>query len=110
MGALRTKAHPTKRVLMVSPNSTPATADVPENQLPGRVLGYLSGYVHVPSLFEEQTIVDAAATWLRGREHERVECLWEPFVLLAARLRERFGIPGTSCDVIRAFRDKDPKK
>ncbi|MDX2176017.1 MAG: ATP-grasp domain-containing protein [Candidatus Sumerlaeia bacterium] len=127
MGAPQTKVPPTMRVLMVSPHFPAeqeqfsralketgaelyAIADVPEQQLPGHVRGYLSGYMHVPSLFEEQAIVDAAAAWLRGREPERIECLWEPFVLLAARLRERFGVPGMSYEVIRAFRDKDLMK
>ncbi len=35
---------------------------------------------------------------------------WEPLVLLAARLRERFGIPGMSVDAVRGFRDKQLMK
>jgi hypothetical protein len=25
---------------------------------------------------------------------DQVECLWEPYMLLAARIRESFGLPG----------------
>jgi hypothetical protein len=35
---------------------------------------------------------------------------WEPLVILAARLRERWGVPGMSVDVVRGFRDKQLMK
>ena len=32
--------------------------------------------------------------WLRGRRVDRVLANWEPLVMTAARLNERFGLPG----------------
>ena len=31
---------------------------------------------------------------LRGHELDRIECLWEPGIMLAAELREHFGVAG----------------
>jgi biotin carboxylase len=35
---------------------------------------------------------------------------WEPLVILAARIRERWGMPGMSVDAVRGFRDKQLMK
>ncbi len=35
---------------------------------------------------------------------------WEPLVILAARIRERWGMPGMSTDAVRGFRDKELMK
>jgi biotin carboxylase len=35
---------------------------------------------------------------------------WEPLVMLAARLRERWGLPGMSAETVRGFRDKQVMK
>ena len=54
-----------------------------------------------------------AASWLAKHrvEADRVECLWEPGVmLLAARLRARLGIPGLSVEQAERFRDKETMK
>jgi biotin carboxylase len=48
--------------------------------------------------------------WMRGREVDRVLANWEVTVLTAARLRERFGVPGMSVDAVRGFRDKQLMK
>ncbi|MEM7153485.1 MAG: ATP-grasp domain-containing protein [Myxococcota bacterium] len=70
----------------------------------------LTSYLQVPSLFNEQDVLERATAWLKGRNVDRVESLWEPTVLLAARMRERFGIPGMSVDTIAGFRDKQLMK
>jgi hypothetical protein len=41
---------------------------------------------------------------------DRVECLWEPGVLPAARLREALGLPGMSAEQAVKFRDKERMK
>jgi biotin carboxylase len=41
---------------------------------------------------------------------ERVVCLWEPGVILAARLREALGVAGLTVDQAVGFRDKDVMK
>lgn len=83
---------------------------VAEGQLPPHVRESLSGYLQVTSLFDENTAFDAVRRWAAPVPFDRVETLWEPAVLLAARLREAFGTPGLSYDEALCFRDKDRMK
>lgn len=70
----------------------------------------LSGYVQVPSLFDEGQVVEQVRR-AAGRERiDRVECLWEPGILLAARLREALDLPGMSVEQSLLFRDKERMK
>jgi biotin carboxylase len=71
---------------------------------------YLSGYLEVPSIMDEEDVIERVRGWLRGRTVDHVLANWEPLVLLAARLRERFGLPGMSVDTVRGFRDKQLMK
>lgn len=84
--------------------------DSPVSQLSPRVREALTSYLQVPALLHEDDVLARATDWLRGRNVDRVESLWEPTVLLAARMRERFGVPGMSVDTIRGFRDKQVMK
>lgn len=84
--------------------------DSPVSQLAPRVREALTSYLQVPALLHEDDVLARATDWLRGRNVDRVESLWEPTVLLAARMRERFGVPGMSVDTIRGFRDKQVMK
>ncbi len=70
----------------------------------------LSGYLHVPRIMDEDDVLARATEWLRGRSIDRVLANWEPLVLLAARLRERWGVAGMSVDTARGFRDKQLMK
>jgi biotin carboxylase len=80
------------------------------SQLAPKVRDALTSYLQVPRLLDEDDVLARATDWLRGRNVDRVESLWEPTVLLAARMRERFGVPGMSVDTIRGFRDKQLMK
>ena len=71
---------------------------------------YLADYLEVPSLFDEADVIRRVHVWLRGRTVDHVLANWEPLVITAARLRERFGIPGMSVDTVRGFRDKQLMK
>ena len=82
-----------------------AAGDVPEGQLPAHVRRYLSGYLQAP-LFDEAAALAALLPWAERLGLDRVECLWEPCVLLAAALRERLGVAGMSRDAVLGFRDK----
>jgi len=64
----------------------------------------------VPDLWNEDDTVARVRDWLGGREVSRVECLWEPGVVLAARLREAFGVPGMTVERAFPFRDKESMK
>ena len=70
----------------------------------------LSDYVQVASWSDEDAAFHTIVERLRGRNVDRVETLWEPMVMLAARLRERIGVPGMSVADALAFRDKGVMK
>jgi hypothetical protein len=70
----------------------------------------LTGYLHVPRIMDEEDVLARTSAWLRGVEIDRVLANWEPLVILAARMRERWGVPGMSVDVVRGFRDKQLMK
>jgi hypothetical protein len=75
-----------------------------------RTKGALSSYVQIGSWADEDAALDSILHQLRGRNVDLVETLWEPMVLLAARLRERIGVPGMSIADAFAFRDKGEMK
>jgi biotin carboxylase len=84
--------------------------DTPREQLPARVKPYLRDYLTVPRVMDEVDVMDRVSSWLRGRSLDRVLTNWEPLVMLAARLRERWGVPGMSVETVRGFRDKQLMK
>jgi hypothetical protein len=82
----------------------------PESQLPAEARSALRHYAPVASLWDEAAVL-AEARRLQSRFGvERVECLWEPGVLLAARLREELGLPGMGIEQATLFRDKEKMK
>jgi hypothetical protein len=84
--------------------------DSSPDSLPGLVRRSLSDYIAVRSLWDEDAVIAALRERLRGQRLDRVECLWEPGILLAARLREAFGIPGLDVEQANRFRDKELMK
>ena len=80
--------------------------DTPREGLPQSIKPYLHDYLAVPRIMDEDDVMERVSHWLRGKSIDRVASNWEPLVLLAARLRERWGIPGMSVDAVRGFRDK----
>ena len=84
--------------------------DTPRESLSASVKPYLSDYLTVPRMLDEQDVMNRVSDWLRGRSVDRVITNWEPCVLLAARLRERWGMPGMSVDTLLGFRDKELMK
>ena len=85
-------------------------ADVPQDELPPLARQHLAGYLRVPSMLDEEAVVEAVRRWVGTARMERVVCLWEPGVLLAARLREALGVPGMTLDEAVPFRNKDAMK
>lgn len=84
--------------------------DQPRGALPPEVREALSDYLQVSSFDDEAQVVEKVRTWLRGRHVDRVECLWERLMYLAARLREAFQVPGMSREQTLVFRDKERMK
>jgi formate-dependent phosphoribosylglycinamide formyltransferase (GAR transformylase) len=83
--------------------------DQPPSALPQAARESLAHYEHV-SLSDEDAVLAA----LRGlRRHvgiDQVECLWEPYMILAARIREVFDLPGLTVAQTVPFRDKERMK
>ncbi len=84
--------------------------DSPLDGLPPLVRRCLADYIPVRSLWDEDAVIEALRQRLRGDRLDRIECLWEPGILLAARLRENFGIPGLDVVQAQRFRDKELMK
>lgn len=83
--------------------------DQPEQALPPEARDHLVHYRQAPLGRAEEvlgTLVDLG----RRARIDRVECLWEPYVLLAAMARERLGLPGMTVDQALLFRDKELMK
>ena len=70
----------------------------------------LDHYVHVGSLAAEDEVVATVRDLARHINIDQVECLWEPYMLLAARLREELGLPGLTVAQTLPFRDKERMK
>ncbi|NNK61598.1 MAG: ATP-grasp domain-containing protein [Gemmatimonadetes bacterium] len=83
--------------------------DQPRENLPPEAAGALSAYVQV-SFGDDAAIVEQVARLAQRTPIHRVECLWEPYVILAARIRERLGLPGLTVDQTIPFRDKEVMK
>jgi len=84
--------------------------DSPVNGLPELVRKSLDEYIPVRSLWNEDAVIASLRNHLRGRSLDRVECLWEPGIMLAARLREVFGVSGLTIGQAQRFRDKELMK
>jgi len=84
--------------------------DTPREALPMQVRPYLHDYLQVPRIMDEEDVMQRVSAWLKGRTVDRVLANWEPLVILAARLRERWGMPGMSVDTVNGFRDKQLMK
>ena len=84
--------------------------DQPREALKDDVRAALTSYQQVGDLWDEDAVVAAVQHGLGGRSVDRVECLWEPGMVLAGRLREALGVPGLSAYQSRVLRDKELMK
>lgn len=84
--------------------------DQPVDALPATAREALTHHLHVHSLTDERAVLAAVASVAGHVRFERVECLWEPYMLLAARLREVLGVPGLTPAETAPFRDKELMK
>ena len=84
--------------------------DQPVGSLAPSLKRHLHDYLQVPKLLDEDDVVNRVHAWMRGRSVDRVLANWEIMVMSAARLRERFGVPGMSVNAVNGFRDKQLMK
>jgi hypothetical protein len=78
--------------------------------LPPMAKESLGAYVQVPSLWEEDAIVRRVHGIAAQTRLHRIECLWEPGMILAARIREALDLPGMRVAQTIPFRDKEAMK
>lgn len=84
--------------------------DQPAAMIPQPARAALSDYLQVGNLWDEAAVVDTVRRWARHRTLDRVECLWEPGMLLAARIREALQLPGMTVAQTIPLRDKERMK
>ncbi len=78
--------------------------------LPAIARDAMAHYVQVGSLAATDQVAATVAGLAAQVRIDRVECLWEPYMLLAARLREQLGLPGLTAAQTLPFRDKELMK
>jgi len=78
--------------------------------LPDNARNNLAHYIQVRSLADEDNVYRELKYLAQHATIDRLECLWEPYMLLAARLRERLGLPGMTVAATEPFRDKEKMK
>ena len=83
--------------------------DQPPHAVPEAARHALAHYEHV-SLADEGAVMAALHGLSKHVRIDQVECLWEPYMLLAARIREAFGLPGMTVEQTVPFRDKEEMK
>jgi ATP-grasp domain len=83
--------------------------DQPPSALPPAARESLAHYEHV-SLSDEGAVLAALHGLRQHAQIDQVECLWEPYMVLAARIRETFGLPGLTVAQTVPFRDKERMK
>ena len=83
--------------------------DQPPHDLPDAARHALAHYEHV-SLADEGAVFGALHGLARHFRFDQVECLWEPYMVLAARIREALGLPGMTVEQTVPFRDKERMK
>ncbi|MBL8860174.1 MAG: ATP-grasp domain-containing protein [Planctomycetes bacterium] len=66
----------------------------------------LHDYLPVKHLWDEDATAQKIKQWVKGRAIDRVECLWEPGMILAAKVRASLGVPGMTVAQTVPFRDK----
>lgn len=83
----------------------------PANELPELARRHLSDYIAIPDLFTNApSAIAQLKAWLGTRTLDRVCCLWEPGVEIAAQIREALGVPGQGYEQALKFRNKDLMK
>jgi formate-dependent phosphoribosylglycinamide formyltransferase (GAR transformylase) len=84
--------------------------DQPPSAVPPVAREALAHYQQVGSLAAGDAVAAVVHELARQVRIDRVECLWEPYMLLAARLREELDLPGLTVSQTFPFRDKELMK
>ena len=82
----------------------------PAGSLPSVVKQSLSDYLRVQSLMDTGSVLATVRECAMHTPIDHVECLWEPFMTLAAQLRETLDIGGMHTAQTELFRNKKKMK
>jgi biotin carboxylase len=98
------------RGLAAAGASVIGVGDQPAESVPAIARDALAFYIPVGSLAAEDAVASTVRHLARQVRIDRVECLWEPYMILAARLREELDLPGLTVAETVPFRDKERMK
>jgi biotin carboxylase len=84
--------------------------DQSSSALPAAARDALTHYIQVGSLAAADAVAATVRELATQVRIDQVECLWEPYMILAARLREELGLPGLTVAQTEPFRDKERMK
>lgn len=84
--------------------------DQHESDIPQVAAGALSAYLRVDSFTNEAGVLARVAEAHTKVGIDQVHCTWEPFMVLAAKMREMLGLPGMTVEQTIPFRDKEQMK
>jgi biotin carboxylase len=82
----------------------------PVQELPTKVRHALADYIQVPTLVDSEAVISSVRKYASHHQVDRVECLWEPFMTLAAQIREALDVSGMHTAQTELFRDKEKMK
>ena len=98
------------RGLAAAGASVIGVGDQPVASVPAIARDALAHYIPVGSLAAGEAVAATVRDLARQVRIERVECLWEPYMMLAARLRQELDVPGMTVAQTVPFRDKEQMK
>ncbi len=98
------------RGLAAAGASVIGVGDQPVASVPAIARDALAHYIPVASLAAGEAVAATVRELARRVRIDRVECLWEPYMMLAARLRQELGLPGLTMAETVPFRDKERMK
>src|SRR5260221_5956397 len=84
--------------------------DQPESGLPEEARAHLAAYVRGPGFAEEDALVAQACGIAERARIDKVVSLWEPLMIVPAKIREALGVPGMTVEETVPFRDKERMK
>jgi len=98
------------RGLAAAGASVIGVGDQPVASVPAIARDALAHYIPVGSLAAGEAVAATVRELARRVRIDRVECLWEPYMMLAARLRQELDLPGLTVAQTVPFRDKERMK
>ena len=84
--------------------------DQPTSALSDMTRHHLAHYHQIGSWADERAVIGEVVNLSKKIRIDRVECLWETQMIMAARLRETLGLPGMTVAETIPFRDKEEMK